>query len=371
MLADSGQADPEQLATHLLGANDPEQAATYFRVAAEQAAQTLAFERAAKLYRLALNLSPPDGAERQQLSIALGDALANAGRGAEAGRLYQAAAPGADDRTSLDLLRRSAYQFCISGHLDEGLAVLAAVLEKVGMRLLHSAASLGFLAMESCLAVVSRDQIQRRGARRTSIRHGSTGSTSPGPPQRASACLTSWRADFQARGCLLALRAGEPFRLARAWRGRRHTCPTSEAGRGTRPSGCSVQARKLAEVVPDPYAMGWTDLCEGLANFTNGRWQVALEKLEQAEADAPPRLQGRRLGDRDGPRLYPLVSALLGRSRGMESPDPAPGRRARERGDRYAVTTHSAFCLPMVQLLADDPAQGRKTVADALGEWSR
>ena len=59
VLEASGQADPEVLGLHFLGAGLPERAAEFFVVAADQAAEMLAFECAATLYRRALEHQPP------------------------------------------------------------------------------------------------------------------------------------------------------------------------------------------------------------------------------------------------------------------------------------------------------------------------
>ena len=80
----SGETDPETLAIHFQGANQPERAAAYFARGADQAAETLAFDRAAKLYRLVLEMQPGPGPgqdqeDRRQLRTKLGDALAGAG----------------------------------------------------------------------------------------------------------------------------------------------------------------------------------------------------------------------------------------------------------------------------------------------------
>ena len=54
VLEAAGRTDPEVLGVHFLGAELPERAVEYFAQAADQAAQALAFERAASLYRCAL-----------------------------------------------------------------------------------------------------------------------------------------------------------------------------------------------------------------------------------------------------------------------------------------------------------------------------
>ena len=61
VLEDAGGADSETLAVHFEAAGKPEMAGRYYAEAAAKAAKALAFDRAAKLYRQALELWPTPG----------------------------------------------------------------------------------------------------------------------------------------------------------------------------------------------------------------------------------------------------------------------------------------------------------------------
>ena len=83
----TGRADPEALAQHYGAAGQRERAAHFAADGAARAADALAFQRAAKLFKRALELTaetPENAAQRRRLKVALAESLANAGRGAEA-----------------------------------------------------------------------------------------------------------------------------------------------------------------------------------------------------------------------------------------------------------------------------------------------
>ena len=79
-----GDVDPEILVEHWRGAGRLNRAGDHAAVAAEQAVNAFAFDRAARLYRLALELGERPPSDRQRMRAQLADALANGGRGAEA-----------------------------------------------------------------------------------------------------------------------------------------------------------------------------------------------------------------------------------------------------------------------------------------------
>src|SRR5205807_1964011 len=83
--------DPDLLVDHYLGGGDLPQAAEFAIHAAARAAEALAFDRAAERYGLALELRGDDP-DRWSLHARRAEALANAGRGAEAAVSFQSAA---------------------------------------------------------------------------------------------------------------------------------------------------------------------------------------------------------------------------------------------------------------------------------------
>ena len=116
------------LAVHFQGAGETERAARYAEDAAEPAARALAFDRAARLYRLALELrgGPPRRGHRLQRG---------AGRRARqrgAGRRGRGGLPGRGRRRPRAGRARAApaaaEQFLRSGHIDLGLDAIRAVL---------------------------------------------------------------------------------------------------------------------------------------------------------------------------------------------------------------------------------------------------
>jgi len=99
-------ADAETLASHFDAAGDAARTRVHTLRAAERAAEALAFDRAAALYRRALAQSTPG--EAHTVRVELARALANAGRGAEAARLFLEAAAEATGAAALDLNRAAA-----------------------------------------------------------------------------------------------------------------------------------------------------------------------------------------------------------------------------------------------------------------------
>ena len=158
--------DCEALFEHYRGAGDPENASIQAGLAAEKAGAALAFDRAASFYRHALALAPASSAA-QAWREGLADALANAGRPAEAAEAYLRAAAGAGDLQRVELQRRGAEQFLIGGHIDRGLDLIRTVLASMGMRVPRKPARRAAVAAVAArTASLARTALRAEGRRR-------------------------------------------------------------------------------------------------------------------------------------------------------------------------------------------------------------
>ena len=371
----SGRGDPETLARHYLGAGDAESAAEYAAAAAVKASEALAFDRAAGLYRFALNLRGVTAAQRPSLEVRLGDALANAGRGAEAAQAYLSAAKEAGPALAIDLHRRAAQQFFISGHIEDAGRALNTVLSKLGMKIPKTARK----ALFSLL--LRRTQIRLRGLRfqerdETQI-----------PARDLLRIDTCWAvgvglgifdmvrgADFQARHLVLALRAGEPYRVARALAMEGAYVAMSGNRSRERARRLLQASRTLAERVNrhHPYAIGLATLAEGNAAWLDGRWREARVHCERAEEILRERCTGVDWEVLTA-QLFGLASMFfLGEVAELSQRLRALLEEAEGRGSLLrAALLRIGFCSHVAWLAADDPGRARAELETGLLGWRR
>jgi serine/threonine protein kinase/tetratricopeptide (TPR) repeat protein len=372
VLESAGHADPETLAVHYEGACEPIKAGNFYALAAAEAAEALAFERAAKLYRRSLELRPQEGNAGRDWRRKLADALANAGRGAEAAREYQIAAGEAEGAEALELLGRAGFQFCASGHIDEGRAALVTVLERLGLKLpgtrkraLLSLLWNRFKLWLRGLKVRERDAVQV-------------------PPEDLARIDTSWSAavgltmidtirgaDFQTRNLLLALRAGEPYRLARAlaW----EATHAAMAGEGSKKRSARLleAADALAGRIDNPHALGMATMGRGVAAYFHGAWKEARAVCDQATDIFRNRCTG-VTWELDTASAFAFWSLWFqGELAELIRRFPILVKEAHERGDRLAEANYTTFGGPFVWLAADQPDGAREALANAMGEWSK
>ena len=356
----SERADPEALAVHLLGAGDVERGTEYAIQAAANASTALAFERAAVLYRLAIDALPREEVARRGLRAALGDALVSAGRGAEAAAEYTAAAEHSSPSEGLDLRRRAAEQLLRCGRADEGLSALGAVLEQVGMNLPATPrrAIWSFLRqrMRAWLRAMryrerERSQISAEDLSQVDICWSVAIGIGMTDPVRGVA--------FQTRHLRLALAAGEPYRVSRALA--MEVCYTSVGSGPTRTwiQKLLARAREIADRIDDPHARGLAAVARGMVDYQTGQWGAALGAFEEAAAILRAHCTGVAFEIGTAQRLALDSLFYMGSMAELCRRVPQHLADAERRGDLY-VTRDFCTGLPNAAwLVMDDPATAR------------
>ena len=371
-LARTPDVDPERIAVHLADGGEPAAAARHADRAAARALAALAFEQAARLCRWALALDPGgDGAHA--LRVRLADALGAAGRGREAAEVYLAAADEVPADEQLELRRRAAEQLLISGRIDDGLRVLRTVLASVGLTMPRT-------PRRAVLSLaLNRVRVRLRGGGlRPRLRDAATI-----PADLLTRIDTCWSAsiglatvdtlrgaDFQTRHLLLALDAGEPYRLACAL--------TAEAGFSAS-SGGPARARTervvraveaLAERVAHPNARGYAAFARGVADYLLGRWRAGLDGCDRAATLFRDRGAGVSWWI-DTVNAFALEClAYLGDTAELIRRVPALVADAEARGDLYAASNFRIGLPNLAWLLTDDVDAARGQVAEAMAAWS-
>jgi len=367
-----GGADEETLAEHWAAAGECEEAFRHALVAADQAAGALAFDRAARLYAKTLELCAEGIDEVRSVRVKLADALAHAGRGADAARAYVRAAEVAARGDVLELRRRAAEQFLISGHVDEGRAVMTDVLAMVGMRLAPT-------PQRALLALLARRlQIALGGLRYR-----------PRPEAEVVADLLTridvcWSvaiglgmvdmirgSQFQATNLVLSLRAGEPARVVRALSMECAFSSTAGSRAQRRTAALLARCRDLVEQVGTPYAHGLLAVVEAIAANLEGRFPDSLAAARRAESVLRERCRG-VTWELDNAQLYGNHAlANMGAWRELTARVPVVLADARGRNDLYLETyirTRNGFLLA---LAADDPARAVAEQDRSLDGWSQ
>ncbi len=277
-----GTANNEQLAFHWRGAGEHGRAAEHAHAAAEEALARLDFDRAATLFRLALDLGSYDPELSCVILSVLGETLANAGRPAEAARVFKEACQNAGPAVRLELHRRTAEEFLRGGYMEEGLQEMEKVLATIGM----------------CLARTPQRALFSLILRRVWLAFRGLGwreRAIADVPQRVLTRIDiCWSVvvglgfgdsirgvDYIARHTLYALRAGHPLRVGRALTSEAIYLAAQDSQRARR---VSVLTGQLAASVDDPYLHACSSLVDSFVEYCiDNAWRNALRNLKEAE----------------------------------------------------------------------------------------
>lgn len=370
-MASHGDADHETVAVHFAAGGDRDRAGAHYAHAARYAERALAFDRAAKLYEQSLEHRPGSGAERRDLLAALGSALANAGRGRRAAEAYERAAGLAtDDTRRLDLQRRAASQYCTSGHIDQGRQLFDDVMRGVGLRPVHSSA-----------LIIGQLMGRRALLRLRGLGHVPR-SEEQVPPELLRRLDTLWAvstslsnvdvvgvAALQSQALLLALKAGEPRRLALALAWESVLNATAGTKAAPRSNELLQVARSLVASEPAPHAHGMMSLSAGWVAFLHARFPDALALCDEAEPVFREQCTGVWWELTTTRTMIAWGLAHTGRARELASRIAAWEPEGRTRGDHFMVTNLLAYPMPFERMMAGDAQGAREHLREALALW--
>jgi hypothetical protein len=372
MLA-AGSAEPDRLAFHLENAGRSDEAAKYAVEAAERAAATLAFKRAAELYRRALENWPDprtaaQAEEVRQIRVKLGEALANAGRGPESAQAYQLAVTGASCTEVLELKRRSAEQLLRSGHVELGMLVVQEVLATLGARLPRSTVG----SLLSLLWQRLRLRMRGLGFR---VREPSRlpahllieADVCNAISQGLAMIDTVRGAYFSTRFVGLALDLGERSRVIRAlW------MEASYAANTGLPASYVAKLHAAMESLVDerePLTRAYVQSAHGCASFMRGDWADALGRFESTDQVFTSR--GGSVWERTTFRFFVLWSLYyLGDLAELTRRVMPLHADAVDRGDRYAAAGTFLGLANVAHLNLHGADVTRRMIREATESWS-
>jgi tetratricopeptide (TPR) repeat protein len=359
--------DPEAVAVHLLGAGQTERAAPFAQRAAEQAAEKLAFDQAARLFRLAIESLSPSAPQLRRLRSSLGEVLGWAGRSEEAGRAYLAAAEGAPPIERIALERAASHHLLNAGRIDEGERVLRRVLANVGIdapRSPHSAAF--WLLLYKLRLRVFGLRFRERDAHEVRPEDHARIEALNVAAVGMSICSYILGAPLLARHLIEALRVGDRSQVLRA--------AIQYANHLTTLGGAVSKHERLVDETIDRLErrdQGAQDTAVNRAShgrglFNRGFWRQARETIDEVCANLP----NRRAGWHPQAMVYAVYSLLvLG--------DFAEVRRrygrmladAEQRGDLLTIVRLQTSPAVLLSLAADDPEAARRHNRGAL--WTQ
>jgi hypothetical protein len=369
-LASAKRRDPERIAAHCEQACETRMCATYALQAARRAVEVLAFNKAASFFEMAISAQTLVSGDLRLVRRECADALANAGWGLRAAEHYLAACEGATIDEQLDCKLLAAEQLLYSGHVDRGLAIFETVLGQVGLKLPDMRTRIPFTLL------LRRAQLKLRGLhwqetpveripRSVLLKIDTCASVATG----LSLVDVARGAALQTTSLLLALRAGEPGRVARVLAMEAAYASTAGVRAEDRARRLLEMAEDLANRTGDQRAMGLTAAMSAGCAWNAGRWTECYQRARTAR-EALRELHERVMWERDTAAIFEVDGLRwMGRWAEMKALLPELLEDARLRGDLYAqaiLQMHTGSCSEMAN---DNPEEALAGLA-ILQKWS-
>lgn len=366
----AGSSEYETLATHWHEAKVSEKATKYALLAAEHAERALAFAHAARLIALALELCP-NAANAREWRLRQAESLANAGRGAEAADAFLLAIDESDPRAARELRRRAADQCFRVGQLDRGMNLLESVLASVGEK---------FSRTRTRVVLSLLYHRARLGLRGTRFKERPEIEVSP---QDLARIDVTWSlatglamvdpilaSEFEGRNLLLALDAGEPYRVARAFALETTFIDAEGPKDTTHRDELAKVARELAFRMKNPIAIAYVLAGDAERLYNIGLYARALPQLEDAIVAFSQRCTGAQW-ETTSIRMYQSATWFyVGKASEAGRHLPRYIQDAHERGDVFASAVFRTGLSNSFFLVQDDPERARNEADAAMVHWT-
>jgi serine/threonine protein kinase len=369
-LESGGRTDCETLAFHFAHGDQPSRAGRYFHQAALQAVRAMAFDRAADLFRQAIEIGAWPFPTEGRLKGELGDALANSRRGREAGHIYLEAAKGVPERESIDLRRRGFQQLLTSGEHDLGIAEMRGVFEAVGLSFPETPGK-ALLSAALGLAKLRLRGLELRERRFESIDQDELLKLDVGWSGGMSICLIdpARAAQIFMQNLHHGLRAGDLYRAARPLLAVASLLAVRGRGGLRRSSELLRQAERWIAGSDDPNLLALFHMVKGLAAYARGRWSESLKLNDQSSTLFRDRGNGMTIS-LELADYYSLRSLCwLGEFVELRRRRRALLKEAEQRQDLLALTNYRTEVMSYDLLADDDPTGARHEIDDAMNQW--
>jgi serine/threonine protein kinase len=362
------EADPEALAMHWLAAGDQQRAARFADAAGQQAAAKLAFDQAARLFRMALENASlsPNSSDLLRMRVKLAEALQFAGRHDESATAYIAAAEAAPAERLVEIQRAAAEELLWAGRVNEGAEMLRAVLRAVGMRAPRSpvAAVFRLLVYRSWLALIGIRVKERKLAelkREDRNRIEALRAVAVG----FSIVDVILGACMQTRYLIEALRKGDQLLVLRAASVQAAHIAASGKPETSFERALVELAGGIAAREASPEASMVFAGTRGIALWNRGRWKEARELLERAVSVPFHGISGF-----SSIRLFDAyVHYFLGAFRECDRRLGRLMAEALDRNDLYTLVNLRSAAGTWLALVHDEPERARREMRDALSQW--
>jgi tetratricopeptide (TPR) repeat protein len=349
--------DPERMVVHYSGAGDGMRAGETAVQAAHAAAKKLAFNRAAELYSKGIELLTRSAPTRRELYVHWGDALANAGRGAQAAEAYLKAADGAEPGEARKMQRMAAQQYLRSGRIEEGTQLARAVLQHVEVTLPSGTAG----AMRAILWNQLRLQIQ--GIRHAPRKQRLGSALDVERLETIGSVFREWSvvdpllgAVLQSKFLLDAQKYGDASQLLQAQAFQAYNLALmGDDDNRSRVEALLHKVRELSTAIDTPHARATWMLAVAACRMWSGRFQDALAPAREAETLFRDQCAGASFERSFAATVRYGSLEQTGDLNELARDASDLSRDAQDRDDRFA-TGLLILSLPLAHLMRDDAA---------------